>query len=671
MRILLVEDDEIISKALEKTLCDQHYAVDVAANGPMGWELANAFTYDLILLDVNLPGLDGIQFCQQLRANRDETPVLLLTARSSSSDKVLGLDAGADDYVVKPFELSELLARIRVLLRRGKACQQVALEWLNLRLDPSICEVTYGDRPLHLTPKEYRLLELFLRNPHRVFSRSAILDHLWSSEEAPSEETVTVHIKDLRQKLRKAGAPSDLIETVYGQGYRLKQTRKEVINPASKSVAKANQTQKVIHQQTKEELTSVWENYQGLNRDRLAILEQAVAEWLENRLKDDQRQRAQAAAHKLTGALGIFGFREASQVAKEVEELFQTEGPLNQQKALYLAELLATLREVMQEPKAGAIDGHQGMGKVNLPPLTACPVPNLITKQSTYSATASFSRPLLLIVDEDTELSNRILDLAETWGFSVLMVPDLLTARNVLRSKPFLRFEGTCNSSIRLPPQHPGSLPDVVLLNFSLASATEDSLVFLANLVNRVPPIPVLFLTEQDSLAYRVKVARLSAHAFLCKPLFPEKVLDAVSRVRSHIQATTAKVMIVDDDPQQLMAMRTLLEPLGLRLTTLEEPLHFWRTLQDVSPDLLVLDINMPHFSGIELCQALRNTPQWGDLPVLFLTVDMDFKTVRRAFAAGADDCISKAIAQSELLTRILNRLERERLLRGMASAIS
>lgn len=358
MRILLVEDDPLISKSLEKHLCEHHYVVEVAADGQVGWEMVTAFTYDLILLDVNLPGLDGIQFCQQLRANHNETPVLLLTARSSNTDKVLGLDAGADDYVVKPFELSELLARIRVLLRRGKACQPVTLKWLNLKLDPSICEVTYGDRVLHLTPKEYRLLELFLRNQHRVFSRSAILDHLWSSEEAPSEEAVTVHIKDLRQKLKKAGAPSNLIETVYGQGYRLKQAAPSSSKPATRTA----QSQPAIHQQTKENLTTVWETYQELSRDRLLILERAAAEWLENRLKQEQCQKAQEAAHKLTGALGIFGFTEASQVAKEIEEIFQAGGVLNQKKALHLAGLLTRLREVMEQPKAQTSNGQGVIG---------------------------------------------------------------------------------------------------------------------------------------------------------------------------------------------------------------------------------------------------------------------------------------------------------------------
>ena len=148
----------------------------------------------------------------------------MLTAKDSSTDKVMGLDAGADDYVVKPFDLRELMARIRALLRRGNAILPPVLSWENLRLDPSNCEVTYKEKLLHLTPKEYRILELFLRNSHRVFSRSEIIEHLWSFDELPGEETVKVHIRSLRQKLKLAGAPADVIETVYGLGYRLKET---------------------------------------------------------------------------------------------------------------------------------------------------------------------------------------------------------------------------------------------------------------------------------------------------------------------------------------------------------------------------------------------------------------------------------------------------------------
>jgi DNA-binding response OmpR family regulator len=188
----------------------------------MGWHLVQTLNYDLILLDVMLPKLDGISLCKRLRQAGYMIPVLMLTARDTSSDKVIGLDAGADDYVVKPFDLAELAARMRALLRRSSSIMPPILEWGLLRLDPSTCEVTYADKPLNLTPKEFGLLELFLRNGRLVLSRSTILEKLWSLEDPPGEEAVKVHIKELRKKLRKVGASADLIETVYGLGYRLK-----------------------------------------------------------------------------------------------------------------------------------------------------------------------------------------------------------------------------------------------------------------------------------------------------------------------------------------------------------------------------------------------------------------------------------------------------------------
>ncbi|NEO99793.1 MAG: response regulator transcription factor [Symploca sp. SIO2E9] len=223
MRILLVEDDERITDALAEDLSDQHYAIDVAYDGEEGWELATAFTYDLILLDIMLPKMDGITICQKLRSQGYSTPVLMLTARDTIDDKVVGLDAGADDYLVKPFDLQELSARIRALLRRGNSTSPPVLEWGKLRLDPSTCEVFYEERLLPLSPKEYSLLEFFLRSGRRVFSRAQILEHLWPFERLPEEATVKAHIRGLRQKLEAAGAPSDLIETVYGLGYRLKE----------------------------------------------------------------------------------------------------------------------------------------------------------------------------------------------------------------------------------------------------------------------------------------------------------------------------------------------------------------------------------------------------------------------------------------------------------------
>ena len=223
MKLLVVEDDERIAEALAEDLTEQNYAVEVAYDGEEGWGLLQAFTYDLVLLDVMLPKMDGIELCQRLRAHGQSMPVLMLTARDTITDKVLGLDAGADDYVIKPCALEELSARIRALLRRGSTTAPPILEWADLQLDPNTCEVTYREQQLSLTPKEYSLLELFLRNQRRVFSRAQILEHLWAFEVLPEEDTVKAHIKGLRHKLKSAGASPDLIETVYGFGYRLKQ----------------------------------------------------------------------------------------------------------------------------------------------------------------------------------------------------------------------------------------------------------------------------------------------------------------------------------------------------------------------------------------------------------------------------------------------------------------
>lgn len=221
MKILLVEDDSRISRAIAEALTDQHYTVEVCEDGKAGLAFAETNTFDLIILDLMLPKLDGVSLCKKLRDNKNKTPILMLTARDTSADKVLGLDVGADDYVVKPFNLPELLARVRALLRRGSIPLTPLLEWEKLKLDTNKCQATYSEHPLKLTPKEYALLELFLRSGSRVLSRSAILEHVWAFEDIPGEETVKIHIRNLRQKLRSAGAPSNLIENVYGMGYRL------------------------------------------------------------------------------------------------------------------------------------------------------------------------------------------------------------------------------------------------------------------------------------------------------------------------------------------------------------------------------------------------------------------------------------------------------------------
>jgi len=376
MKILLVEDDEVLIAVLTKNLTDNHYIVDVVKDGEMGWNYGSTFEYDLIVLDIVLPKLDGIRLCQRFRAEGYTMPIMLLSSQNTSTAKIDGLDAGADDYMVKPFDVPELIARIRALLRRSNASCFPLLVWGDLLLNPSTCEVSYNNQSLTLTNKEYELLELLLHDSQHLLSADEILDRLWSSDQFPSEATVRSHVRHLRHKLVAAGAPSDFIATVHGRGYYLK----------------------------------------------------------------------------------------APDNAPEI-------GMPNQIK-------------------------HSIPNSFNLPP---------------------------------------------------------------------------SNSQI------------------------------------------------------------------------------------------ATKVMIVDHDVDFLRSLPNLLKPWHFKITTLADSQEFWSVLQAVSPDVLVLEVNMPQVNGLELCQALRNNPDWQRLAVLFLSANTDVNTQNLAFSAGADDFLYKPIAPIDLANRIHNRLQRIR----------
>ncbi len=221
MRILLVEDDDRIAKPLAEDLKYQQHVVDMAADGVDGWDYAQSIDYDLILLDLMLPRLDGISLCKKLRTSGFSGFVLMLTAKDTTTDKIIGLDAGADDYMVKPFEVDELAARIRALSRRPTQIQALVLQQGQLQLDPGTHLVSYAGKTLELTPKEYLILEHLMQHPGQVFTRAMLLDKLWECDRDSGEGTIRTHINNLRQKFKSAGSKHPYIETVYGVGYRL------------------------------------------------------------------------------------------------------------------------------------------------------------------------------------------------------------------------------------------------------------------------------------------------------------------------------------------------------------------------------------------------------------------------------------------------------------------
>lgn len=218
MRILLVEDDEGLGQAVYQALQEEGYAVDWAQTGEIGRELALLEPYDLLLLDWMLPGASGLEICGAVRSAGHEVPILLLTARDAVEDRVCGLDRGADDYLVKPFALQELLARLRALLRRKDGgTRDPILKAGDVWLDPSRHEVSKGGEPVALSKKEYQLLECLMRHPGQVLSRAQIAGHIWDYDYSASSNVVDVYVRGLRRKL---GAPF-LIRTVRGAGYQL------------------------------------------------------------------------------------------------------------------------------------------------------------------------------------------------------------------------------------------------------------------------------------------------------------------------------------------------------------------------------------------------------------------------------------------------------------------
>jgi DNA-binding response OmpR family regulator len=630
MKILVVEDDESLIAVLTKSLVAHHYVVDTVKDGEMGWTYGSTFEYDLMVLDIMLPKLDGISLCQRFRAEGYTTPILLLTAQDTSTTKVKGLDAGADDYVVKPFDGLELIARIRALLRRSSVNPFPILTWGDLLLNPSTCEVTYNDQPLILTTKEYRLLELLLWDSQHVFSTSEILDRLWSSEEFPAEATVRSHIRRLRHKLVAAGAPPDFIATVNGRGYYLKAPGQETkLRDNSSSVEILKATHSTIPETVGDRypeqkaqylafLNETWIAHKLKIFEQLTVLSQAVKDLQVNSLHHQLPEEAQQITHKLVGTLGTFGLTKAMQVARQLEHLLNSHEPLRSQHAALMETLVNALQQEIQN--------------------------TTLIKELQLPADQS---PLLLIVDQDPSLTHSLVTVATSYGIRTEIAPTMEVARVWLNSELIAEFP----QAILLP------IPSVASQS---PTQITDLLEWLSILREHHPELPILVMGDRAELTDRLEVVRRGGKLFLERSIAPEQAIAAFMQLLSGADMS-AKVMIVDDDQDWLRTLPTLLNPWDFKVTTLADPQQFWTVLQAVMPDILVLDVNMPQINGFELCQVVRSDPRWRRLPVLFLSVLTDTKTQNQAFNVGADDYLCKPVSAVDLANRIFNRLQRVR----------
>lgn len=610
MKILLVEDDESLIAVLTRSLSAHHYVVDVVKDGETGWDYGSTFEYDLMVLDIMLPKLDGIRLCQRFRSEGFTTPILLLTSQDTSTAKVNGLDAGADDYVVKPFDRSELIARIRALLRRGSANPLPLLALGNLLLNPSTCEVAYNDQPLTLTTKEYYLLELLLRDNRRVFSTDEILDRLWSSDEFPAQATVRSHIRRLRHKLVAAGAPSDLISTIHGRGYYLKLPVQEATSQSTLTSDAFDETLDNSHinqdLQYLAFLKETWLTTKPKCLTQLTLLSEAVIALPTDSSNPQHSQQGQHIAHKLAGTLGIFGLRQGMQLARQLEHLLGSNPSVQSKQALLMANLVRDLEREIENTESILIS-------------------NLPARHS----------PLLLILDPDSTFSESLVRVAESRGIRTAIAPTLDKAIIWLTSQ---------------------SLPDVVLLRLS----SPQSWQWLETLAQSYPNLPILVIGDGNELSDRLEIVRRGGKLLIEQSATPEQIIDCATQLFTAADLGS-KVMIVDDDQNWLQTIPKLLQPWGFKVTTLANPQDFWTVLQSVNPDALLLDVKMPQINGLELCQVLRSDPRWQRLPVLFLTVLADSQTQNQAFTVGADDYLCKPVVGMDLANRIIKRLQRMR----------
>ena len=617
MRILLVDDDEILIDVLQKTLGEKNYALDAVTDGEQGWIYGSAYTYDLIILDWSLPKLDGISLCHRFRAHGYRMPILLLTAHNSSQEKIKALDAGADDYLCKPFDMEELAARLRALLRRSKSNSFPVLSWGDLRLDPCTCQVTYQGHLLSLTAKEYQLLELFMGHSHEVFSIEEIIESLWSSVEYPSESTVRSHLRHLRQKLKLAGLPEDPIETLRGRGYCLKSLPQDHNSEENLSLFSSETDHKRARHLTA--LSKAWEKYRQKSNQQLATLEEALRAWKTGNLSSSQREQARLNAHKLAGNLGIFGFDEGSGLANELEQLLERNVQEETGQLLQFQTILNALRVQL------AIEDNPS---------------NQISCRLTEHS------PLVLVIDDDRQFTELLTQKAIAEGIQTAIAPTPELARTCL--------EGLEDRQ----------LPNLVLLRLSFVESAsnlislEERLSLIAEFNLLVPSIPVIIIADRDQFRDRLLVVRHGGAFYLKQPVTPAQALAFCQQVLER-SSQGKKVMIVDDDVELLRVLPYLLQPWGFKLTTLDDPRQFWDVLQAVDPDVLVLDIEMPYLSGIELCKVLRSHPDWYRLPVLYLSIHTDVGIRSQVFASGADDFVPKPVFGKQLAERILHRLER------------
>lgn len=620
MKILLVDDDPRFTEVAKTLLAEKKYEIDILHSAENILESIENNQYDLLILDVILPKTDGITVCKTIRKEHQELPILLLTALQGKNDKLKAFEAGADDYLVKPFDWDELLARIRALLRRKEADQISTLEWRNLKLVRERKQTIYGDKILDLTRTEYQILEVFLTNPSKLFSLNDLISKLWDSDLIPTDSTIRSHIKGLRRKLTTIGVESDFITTVYGMGYRLKEKDILTESEKDKKIDENNHNSGFISPQKSAKNTSILKETTEDKTEKKELMSEALwkiwQEYKESVFEDItllhtynknldlsvNKEVIIRKAHSLVGFLGSLGFLEVSYVCKNIENLLRNNETIDKE-----LEKLEAFYHSLEEVN---LDSSQ----------------NLLPEIST-------GKKKILLIDFSSDFVDNFINFGTFWDLEIDLVDNFNEGLEKLKKVKF----------------------DAIVLDIFLLKNLQERKNYLLELNKFTYETPLFIVTEESSLKSRGELSKYHLSGFLSKDLSPVKVIKLIS---NNLKQPEYKIVLaLDDDLKFLNILKSQIIDKNIKIITLNNPLQIWEFIENIYPDLIILDLQMPEINGIEICKVIRNDLRWRKIPIIFLTAYFDDDIIDQIIAVGANDFIPKSKLELELNHRIINHL--------------
>jgi DNA-binding response OmpR family regulator len=571
MKILLIEDDANLAQLMSNFLSSYDYSIELAKDARAGLQSAPK-NYDLIILDVQSPKANRFTVCRQIRSLGVKTPLLLLLGSNQPNQISLGLEHGADDCLVKPCDLSELLSRVRSLTQQEVEPAPVELVWGKLSLNPATRVVTYDGEVLTLRPKEYDLLEMFLKSPRQVFDRDGIIERLWPAHDAPNKTAVTNLIKDLRQRLQSYGMGEEFIETVYGVGYRLK--------PAP-----------LLYQ----DLQTIHNRFRNSLQQRVDQIEKLIA------VRD--YQKLQVETHSLVGSLGTFGYKDAYRIAGTIENSL-TRTPENPTKSQ-----MRSLQSLVDQLKQTLAD------------LSVSP-----------TVDASSQPKVLFIEDGDIQLADSLFVALRSQQLSL----EIVTAEGAL---DWLNEQQPCTIIMSL--------------------VSNDRFGLLSKLRQIQPHTPLLIIDYAvDNLERRLAVSRYNPERYfsvvnnltqICE-LVVYEVLTLIDRPHR-----SGMVMVVEDGESIVDLLQSRLESEELNVISVHDPSQLWHTLNSHPPDLLLLGDDIHSYDSRQLCQVVRQSHRFKNLPIVMVCNDP--AVVPQMIVAGANDVLVKPISDQDLTARVFSRI--------------